>query len=168
MVSQIWAMVVKLTWMASMAPMASMASMVPEAVTALLAPKLTFGTLQPRLQPHQEKLMDPEVSDGWTKFVECELKADGLFYKIGEERADGLPNKIVGKIAAGMTRKELVRNELMGSTANEEFERRITASWCGSRVAGWRIAVVKTSASLAEKARSLRRRLWFRWIRSGM
>ena len=68
----------------------------------------------------------------------------------------------VGKIAAGITRKELVMDELMGSTANEVFKRRITASWCGSRVAGWRIAVVKTSASLDEKAS------WFRWIRSGM
>ena len=42
--------------------------------------------------------------------------------------------------------------ELMGSTANEVSERRVTASWCGSRVAGWRIAVVKTSASLVDKA----------------
>ena len=40
----------------------------------------------------------------------------------------------------------------MGSTANEEFERRIAGCWCGSRVAGWRVAVVKTSASLVEKA----------------
>ena len=69
--------------------------------------------------------------------MECELKgpakidgerADGLFYEIGEEQADGLPCKIVEKIAAGMIRKELVMNELMGSTANEVFERRITAS----------------------------------------
>ena len=58
--------------------------------------------------------------------------------------------KIVGNIAAGIIRKELVMNELMGSTSNEVFERRITASWCGSRVAGWRIAVVKTSASLVD------------------
>ena len=87
--------------------------------------------------------------------VSCEIdgeRADRLSCKIDEERADGLPYKIVGKIAAGMTRKELVMNELMGSTANEEFERRIAASWCGSRVAGWRIAVVKTSASLVDIA----------------
>ena len=51
-----------------------------------------------------------------------------------------------------MTRTELVMNELMGSTANAEFERRIAASWCGSRVAGWRIVVVKTSVSLVDKA----------------
>ena len=105
--------------------------------------------------------MDSEVSDGWTKLAECELKvsanidgerADGLSYKIGDELADGLPYKIVGKIAAGMIWKELVMNKLMGSTANEEFERRIAASWCGSRVAGWRISVVKTSASLVDIA----------------
>ena len=41
--------------------------------------------------------------------------------------------KIVGKGADGMSDgNRLVMNELMGSTANEEFERRITASWCGS------------------------------------
>ena len=57
-----------------------------------------------------------------------------------------------GKIDAGIARKELVLNELMGSTANEVSERRITASWCGSRVAGWRVAVVKTSASLVDIA----------------
>ena len=39
-------------------------------MTALLAPKLTKGILQPR----QEKLMDSEVSDGWTKMAERELK----------------------------------------------------------------------------------------------
>ena len=57
--------------------------------------------------------MDSEVSDGWTKLVECELKAPAklmenelmdCFFKIGEERADGLPKKIVGKIVAGKTR----------------------------------------------------------------
>ena len=37
----------------------------------------------------------------------------------------------------------------------EVFDRRITASWCGSRVAGWRIAVVKTSASLVASMASL-------------
>ena len=42
--------------------------------------------------------MDSEVSDGWAKFVECELKVPEIFmendrmdcfHKIGEERADG-------------------------------------------------------------------------------
>ena len=74
------------------------------------------------------------------------------FTKLVNKRADGLPYKIVGTLAAGIIRKELVMNELMGSTANEVFERRITASWCGSRVAGRRIAVVRTSASLVDMA----------------
>ena len=42
-------------------------------------------------------------------------RAHGLFDESGEERADGLPYKIVGKIAAEIMRKELVRNGLMGS-----------------------------------------------------
>ena len=84
------------------------------------------------------KVMENELMDCFTQMVKNELM-DCL-------------TKLVGKIAAGMTRTELVMNELMGSTANEEFERRIAASWCGSRVAGWRTAVVKTSASLVDKA----------------
>ena len=121
--------------------------------------------------------MDPEVSDGWTELVECELKVPAKLMEnelmdcftklVKNELMDCLP-KLLVKIAAVMTRKELVMYELMGSTANEVSERRITASWCGSRVAGWRKAVVKTSASLVDIPRSLRRRLWFRWMRSGM
>ena len=132
-------------------------------MTVLLAPKLTKGILQPRLQ----LAATPRETDGFRSIRRvdkfggmraegsCKIdggRADGLFYKIGEERADGLPYKIAGKIHAGMTRKELVMKELMGSTVNEVFERRITASWCGSRVAGWRVAVVKTSASLVDLA----------------
>ena len=33
----------------------------------------------------------------------------------------------------------------MGSTEKGWFESRITAPWCGSRVAGWRVAVGKTT-----------------------
>ena len=157
---------VPLASMATMAPMASkasMATMVPEAVAALLAPKLGTGTPQPRLQ----LAATPKESDGsgslrWVDKIggmraegSCKIdgeRAGGLFYKIGEERADELPYKIVGKIAAGIIRKVLVMNEVMGSTANEVFERRIAASWCGSRVAGWRTADVKTSASLVDIA----------------
>ena len=40
--------------------------------------------------------------------------------------------------------------ELMGSTANEEFERRIAASWYGSRVAGRKVAVGTTTVSLVD------------------
>ena len=81
-------------------------------------------------------------------------RADGLSHKIGEERADGLIHKIGGKIDAGIIRKDLVMNEMMCSTANDMSERRNTASWCGSRVAGWRVAVVRTSASLVDVASS--------------
>ena len=116
-------------------------------MTALLAPKLTKGILQPRLQLAAtsretdgfRSLRRVDKNGGTRAEGSCKSdgeRAGGLFYTIGEERADGLPYKIVGKIAAGMTRTELVMNELMGSTANEEFERRIAASWCGSRVAG--------------------------------
>ena len=58
----------------SVAPMASTATMVPKAVTALLAPKLNIGILQPRLQLSSHTKRNPEVSDGWTELVECELK----------------------------------------------------------------------------------------------
>ena len=56
--------------------------------------------------PHRGRRTDPEVSDGWLKFVECELmdavkiggeRAEGLPCKIGEERVDRLSHKIVGK-----------------------------------------------------------------------
>ena len=64
--------------------------------------------------------------------------------KIDVERVDGwLCKKLL------VTREELVENALMGSTANEDFERRNAATWCGSKVADWRIAVVRTFASLA-------------------
>ena len=39
----------------------------------------------------------------------------------------------------------MVRNELMGSTENGKSERRITAPWCGSRAAGWRVAAGKAA-----------------------
>ena len=157
------AVVALMATMASIAPMASMATMVLEAVAALLTPKLNVGIPQPRLQ----LAATPRESDGSRSLRRvdriggmraegsCKIdgeRGDGLFYKIVQERADLLPYKNVGKIAAGITRKESVMNELMGSAANEVFERRITASWCGSRVAGWRIAVVKTSASVVDIA----------------
>ena len=155
---------VLLAVVASMAPMASMATMVPEAVVALLAPKLNVGIPQPRLQPtatlresdESRSLRRVDRIGGMRAEGSCKIdgeRADGLFSKFGEERADGLPYKIVGKNCCwNNIRQELVMYELMGSTANEVSERPITASWCGSRVAGWRIAVVKTSASLVDRA----------------
>ena len=80
------------------------------------------------------------------------MRADGLPCKIGEERVDGLPHEIAGKFDAGIIGEELERNELMGSTEKGMPERRITAPWCGSRVAGWRVAVGKTTVSLADIA----------------
>ena len=78
---------VLLAVVASMAPVASMATMVPEAVTALLAPKLTFGILQPRLQ----LAATPRETDGFRSLRRVDkiggMQADGLFFKIGEERA---------------------------------------------------------------------------------
>ena len=38
-----------------------------------------------------------------------------------------------------------MRNDLMGSTEKGRFESRITAPWCGSRVAGWRVAAGKAT-----------------------
>ena len=66
--------------------------------------------------------MDLEVSDGWVVNV---LKS--CLCKIGEERVDGLPPKIDGKIDAGKMEEELVRNELVGSTERGKSERRIRA-----------------------------------------
>ena len=91
--------------------------------------------------------MDPGVSDGWSKMVDCELKVlgklenelKGCRVKIGEERVDGLPHKIVGKIDAGKIEEELVRNELMGSSDKGGLEDESQVFWCGSRVAGWRV-----------------------------
>ena len=65
--------------------------------------------------------------------------------KIGGERADGLSHQIVGKKDVEKIEVELVRNELMGSTEKGRLESRITAPWCGSRVAGWRVAAGKTT-----------------------
>ena len=51
-----------------------------EAVWAVIVSQVKRG--MPRAgnwQPHQEKLMDPEVSDGWTELVECELKVPAKF-----------------------------------------------------------------------------------------
>ena len=72
------------------------------------------------------------------------VRAEGSC-KIGGERVDGVPHKIVGEIDAGNIEEELVRNELMGSTEKRRsVERRITAHWCYSRVASWRVAAGKT------------------------
>ena len=89
-------------------------------------------------------------------------RAEGLPCKIGEERVDGLSRKIVGKNDAEKIEEELVRNELMGSTEKGRFERRITAPWCGSRAAGWRVAAGKTTVLIGG------RRLWFHWLGFGM
>ena len=96
-------------------------------------------------------------------------RAEGFPCKIGEERVDELSHKIVGKSDAGKIDEELVRNELMGSFEKGRFGRRITALWCGSRVAGWRV-VAGTTAVLVGVSYpcSLRRRLWFRWSGIGM
>ena len=95
--------------------------------------------------------MDPEVSDGWSKLVECELKVPAKLVvnelNLREERVDGLSHKIVGKNDVEKMEEELVRNELMGSTGKGRFESRIAAPWCGSRVAGWRVAAGKTTVS---------------------
>ena len=97
--------------------------------------------------------MDPEVSDGWSKIDGvrtdgfCKIgdeQDEGLPCKIGEER-DGLSHKIVEKSDEGKIEEELVRNELLGSTEKGRFESRITDPWCGSRVAGWRVAAGKTT-----------------------
>ena len=53
--------------------------------------------------------------------------------------------KIVGKNDAEKIEEELVWNALMGSTEKGRYESRITAPWCGSRIAGWRVAAGKTT-----------------------
>ena len=80
------------------------------------------------------------------KLVVNELR--GCLVKL-VKRVDGLPHKIVEKIDVGKIEEELVRNELMDCTMNGWSERRITAPWCGSRVAGWRVAVGKTTVLMA-------------------
>ena len=86
--------------------------------------------------------------------------------KIARKRDEGLLAKLIenemmdcrAKILVNVTtRKESVENELKGSrrkgdTANEDVERRIATTWCGSKVADWRMAAVKTFASLAVMA----------------
>ena len=105
--------------------------------------------------------MDSEVPAGWTKLVECELKVPAklmenelmdCFTKLVKNELMDCLTKLLAKIAVGMTRKELAMNELMGSTANEEFDSRIAALGVAREGAGWRIAVVKTSASFADIA----------------
>ena len=49
------------------------------------------------------------------------------------------------KSDAGKVEEELARNELMVLLRKGRFGRRITAPWCGSRVAGWRVAAGKTA-----------------------
>ena len=51
----------------------------------------------------------------------------------------------------------MVENELKGSrmkvdTASEGVEKRTAATWCGSKGADWRMAAVKTFASMAGMA----------------
>ena len=72
-------------------------------------------------------------------------RAELLPCKIGEERVDGLSHTLVGKSDAGNIEEELVRNELMGSPEKGRCGRRITAPWCGSKVAGWRVAAGETA-----------------------
>ena len=72
-------------------------------------------------------------------------RGEGWPCKIGEERVDGLSHKIVGENDVEKIEIELVRNELMGSTEKGRIESQITAPWCGSRDAGWRVAAGKTT-----------------------
>ena len=134
---------------APMAPMASMvlasvASMAPMAWMDLMAPELSVGILQWSLQ----LAATPWENDGSRSLRRVVriggMRAEGSC-KIGGERVDGLPHKIAGKIDAGEIEEELARNELMGSAENGMSERRITAPWCGSRVAGCRVAAGKTT-----------------------
>ena len=99
--------------------------------------------------------MDPEVSDGWLKLMECELvdavkfvenELKGCLVKlVKNEVIDRLSHKIVGINDVEKIEEELVKNELMSSTEKGRFESRIKAPWCGSRVAGWRVAAGKTT-----------------------
>ena len=134
--------------MDSMAPMASMmvASMASMASTAwmdLTARELNVGFLQLSLQ----LAAAPRENDG--------SRSLRRVVRIGGMRTEG-SCKIGGasqncwKNDAGKIEEEFVMNELMGSTANEEFERRIAASWCGSRVAVWRVAVGKATVLMAD------------------
>ena len=78
--------------------------------------------------------MECELMDA-VKLVENELK--GCLVKlVTNEVIDGLSHKIVGINDVEKIEEELVRNERMGSTEKRRFGRRITALWCGSRVAG--------------------------------
>ena len=91
-------------------------------------------------------MMDPEVSDGWSKLVECELK--GCLVKLVKDKLMDCLTKLFGKIDAGKIEEDLVMNELMGSTEKGRSFRRITTLWCGSRVAGWRVAAGKTTVMM--------------------
>ena len=71
-----------------------------------------------------------------------ELK--GCFVKLVKNEFMDCLTKLLGKLMLGKN-EELVRNELMGSTEKGRSERRIAAPWCGSRVAGWRVAAGKTT-----------------------
>ena len=98
---------------------------------------------------------------GSAKLVMSELK--GCLAKNGEERVDGLSQKIVKKSDDGKIEEELVRSELMGSTENGRKESRIIDPWCGSGDAGWRVAAEKMIALMGSYTGSLRRRFWFCW-----
>ena len=78
-------------------------------------------------------MIDPEVSDGCKKLMECELM----------DAVKLVLNELKGCFV------KLVRNELMGSTETGRFESRITAPWYGSRVAGWRVAAGKTTVLIS-------------------
>ena len=107
------------------------------------------------LMPHRGRRMDPEVPHGWLKLMECELmdavklvqnELKGCLVKlVKNEVIDELSHKIVGINDGEKIEEELVRNELMSSTEKGRFESRIKAPWCGSRVAGWRVAAGKTT-----------------------
>ena len=137
--------------------MASMATMVLEALTALKTSKLTMEILKTCLQLAATP-RDTEEFRSLRRVDKIVGKRDeGLPCKFDGERADGLSCIFfVGKSDASTTRKELAENEQMVSAANADFERRIAATWCGSKVADWRMVVLKTFASLAVMA-SIRR-----------
>ena len=77
---------------------------------------------------------------------ECELK--GCLVKLVKDELMDCLTKFFGKADAGKIEEDLVMNELMGSTEKGRSFRRITAPWCGSRVAGWRVAAGKTTVMM--------------------
>ena len=152
------------TSLVPLAPIASMATMVLVASAALMAPKLTLGILKTCLQ----LAATPRDTDGYRSLgrvdkiagkrdegLPCKIdgeRDEGLSCKIDEERAEGFTYKIVGNSDAGTTRNELKGSRMKVDTANEDVERRTAATWCGPKVADWRVAAVKTFASLAVMA----------------